>query len=310
MTQTSLKNRLVVGLSLLLFFFVLQAIATWRFVEQTQEQLTQATTRQATFASELSDLSMLGQQLRRTEKEYFVTIGNPEQRGVFQKEWADSFGRLTAKLQKLKANPNGIFAPEDIKKIVTWQGAADFYGTEMRNVFTATQTQENLVAEQTKVLEAAPKPQPKVKGKAVPAEPAAPLQALLSPTQANDMIKAGKDRFSNDLMKGVDAMVKVKVASAATLADDAQPTFDTLLFSLLATTLIGIVIAVGLMFYFPVAITTPIDMLSTDVESMSLGNADSVSFADNEIKEFNVLASSLERIRLGQVPAAQHRPEA
>jgi CHASE3 domain sensor protein len=256
MTQTSLKNRLVVGLSLLLFFFVLQAIATWRFVEQTQEQLTQATTRQATFASELGDLSIFVQQMSRSEKEYFVTIGNPEQRSVFQKEWTDSFGRLTKKLQKLKANPNWIFAPEDIKKIVTWQGAADFYGAEMRNVFSAAQTQANLVAEQTKALEAAPKPQPKAKGKAVPAEPAAPLQALLSPTQANDMIKAGKDRLSNDLMKGVDAMIKAKVASATTLADEAQPTFDTLLFSLLATTLIGIVIALGLMFYCLAAMST------------------------------------------------------
>jgi CHASE3 domain sensor protein len=258
MNQTSLKSRLVVGLSLVVFFFILQAIATWRFVEQTQEQFVQSTTRQATLASELGELALLGQQIRRSEKEYFVTIGNPEQRSGFQKEWTDSLGRLTAKLQKLKANPNGIFAPEDIKKIVLWQGAADFYGTEMRNVFTATQTQETLVAEQTKALEAAPKPQPKSKGKVVAAEPAPPLQALLSTTQANDMIKAGKDRFSNDLLKGVDAMAKAKVSSALTLAEDAKPAFDTLLFSLLATVMIGIVIAVGLMFYFRAVISTPI----------------------------------------------------
>jgi HAMP domain-containing protein len=299
MNTISLKKRIVLTLSLLIAFFLIQAFVTRHYVEQTKETLTQSTTRQTIVADQLGDLAVRAQQIRRYEKEYFVYIGAADKRAGYEKDWTDTFAKITSSLATMKSNANQAFTSTDLQQVDKWISAAKFYESEMKAVFTSAQNQAALVASKQKAAEEAAAAAAAKKGKKANAPEADAVPKMFSPTEVNDMIKAGKDRFSNDLIKGVETMTKAKVVSSLTLAEQASESFQNLLFAILTTVGAGVLVALVMISYLPKAISQPIDALSADVDRLSLGELDAPVTAQS-VAEFKKLEDAIERLRTAQ----------
>jgi len=122
---------------------------------------------------------------------------------------------------------------------------------------------------------------------------------MYTPTQANDMIKAGKDRFSSELIKGVGTMSAEKNKATLSIASEASEGFQKLIFGVLGTVVVGFLITMFLLYKLPRAVKQPIEALTQSVEAMSKGGA-AMPVQAMGVTEFEGLGRALERMRLSQ----------
>ncbi len=276
--MTSIRSRLTAGLALIILFFVAQAALVWWGQDNARRDVVDATRKNTVASSQLSELAVLAQQIRRYEKEYFVYVSNRERRDGYTKEWnatADKMGKL---LENIRANPDKAFTGEDVAAVTTWTQAADFYNGEMRRIFELVNAQPSA---------------PTTSG-SLTVTPTA-----LSPIEVNGMITAGKDRFSGVLIKGVSTMAAEKTKQTLGLAELASNRFNQLLTAVLVTVAVGILVALGLIFTLPKAVSGPLAQLTEAVDQISKGKVDQKVTVAN-IAEFDGLSQALERLRLGQ----------
>jgi methyl-accepting chemotaxis protein len=307
-STTSIKSTLIKGLMLIVFFFLAQGGIVWYATSSAKTVVVENTRKNTAATSELGALAILAQQIRRYEKEYFINIGNKEQRGAYEREWRDAQNKIDAALAKMKSGSGGVFSASDIRQVTAWSDASAFYGSEMNKIFSAVT--ERSASPQPAVVDAGAGPAKKAaivgpakKPAVVRAEPVVAPVAYL-PAEVNSMIKAGKDRFSADLIKGVEAMDKAKTADTLALADVAEAIFNKLLLGVLVTVAIGVVIAILLAQRLPKSVMKPIDHLSAAAQEMSMGNLDK-AFDSGGVVEFDKLAEALDRLRLGQQMMAE-----
>jgi HAMP domain-containing protein len=299
----SIRSRLVFGLGLIIVFFLAQAALVW-YSQATAKSSVVDTARKNTIASsQLTDLAVLAQQVRRYEKEYFVYVGNEERRNGYIKEWTGTSDKITKLLGTMRTNADGAFTADDTAKVANWQSAADFYGSEMKKIFGAVNDQAVKVAQ---AAQAAPAATPAAanagKPAAKPADaaaPAAPAVAMFAATEVNTMITAGKDRLSSVLIKGTSEMSAEKTKQTLSLSEVAAGGFNQVFAGVMLTVAIGIAIALILMVTLPKAVTTPLETLTAAVDDLSKGKLDSKIDAGN-VAEFAGLATALERMRVGQ----------
>ncbi len=302
----SIKNRLNASMAVLIVFFLAQAGAVTWFVAEQREEMTATVQRNTLASSELTELSTLAQQVRRYEKEYFVYVQNEEKRNGYIKEFTDTSGKITKLIDVMLGNKENAFSKTEIQDINRWRDANAFYASEMNRIFdTVKKTQVEMATAQAAAASAAAvsaaTPSPAIKLVALQAAapaPAAPTVRLPTPAEANDMIKAGKDRFGAELIKGVAAQSKAKTKATLDLADATSRNYDRLLIAVLATVLLGIAIAVFLMLAVPRAVTKPIARLSAMADNIARGNLDQ-PFPKESVAEFEPLAKSLEKMRVG-----------
>jgi HAMP domain-containing protein len=299
----SIRSRLVFGLGLIIIFFLAQAALVW-YSQSTAKSTVVDTTRKNTIASsQLTDLAVLAQQVRRYEKEYFVYVGNEERRNNYIKEWTGTSDKITKLLAAMRTNADGAFNADDTAKVTNWQSAADFYSAEMKKIFGAVTDQATKVAQAAQVV-AAPAAAAAPAGKAAAtkpteAAPAAPVLAMFAPTEVNTMITAGKDRLSGVLIKGVSEMSAEKTKQTLSLSEVAAGGFNQVFAGVMLTVVVGIIIALILMVTLPKAVTTPLETLTAAVDDLSKGKLDAKVDAGN-VAEFAGLATALERMRVGQ----------
>lgn len=298
-STTSIKSTLFKGLMLIVFFFLVQGGIVWYATGSAKTIVVENTRKNTAATNELGALAILAQQIRRYEKEYFIYVGNKEKRDAYEREWRDAQNKIGEALAKMKSGSNGVFSAGDISEITAWSDASAFYGSEMNKIFSAVT--ERSASPQPAIVDAGVSPAKKAA--AVRAEPVVASAAYL-PEEVNGMIKAGKDRFSADLIKGVAAMDKAKTADTLALADVAEAIFNKLLLGVLVTVAIGIVIAILLAQRMPKAVMKPIDHLSAAAEEMSMGNLDK-PYDSGGVVEFDKLAEALDRLRLGQQMMAE-----
>jgi methyl-accepting chemotaxis protein len=292
----SIRSRLIAGLGLIIVFFLLQAALVWWGQASAKRDVVDVTRKNTIASSQLGELAVLAQQIRRYEKEYFVYVGNAERRAAYTKEWGDTADKIAKRLQTIRSNTDQAFDANDMGKVGNWIGASDFYGSEMRKIFGTVTDQAAKVAS---VAVAPAAPASAVKGAAPVAAPAEAVVAMLSPVEVNGMITAGKDRFSGVLIKGVAEMATEKTKQTLALSAVAESGFNQLLVAVLVTVAIGILIAMALMFTLPKAVTGPLETLTASVDNMSKGNLDA-KVDSGGIAEFEGLSKALERMRLGQ----------
>jgi hypothetical protein len=131
----SLRNLLLMGLSLIAVLFLVQAgVLSWG-QKTIQTDVVDVAQRNTIASSSLSELAILAQQVRRYEKEYFVYVGNIEKREGYIKEWTGTSDKITALIAKIRKNADQAFSAEDQGKISNWAGAAEFYDSEMKRFF-------------------------------------------------------------------------------------------------------------------------------------------------------------------------------
>jgi HAMP domain-containing protein len=297
----SIRSRLVLGLSLIIVFFLAQAALVW-YSQSTAKSDVVDTARKNTLASsQLTDLAVLAQQIRRYEKEYFVYVSNEERRNNYIKEWTGASDKITKLLGTMRTNQDGVFSSEDTGKISNWQSAADFYSAEMKKIFAAVNDQAAKVAQAAQAAAASTPATPAGKAAVKPTEaaPAAPAVAMFAPTEVNTMITAGKDRLSSVLIKGVSDMSAEKTKQTLALSEVAAGGFNQVFAGVMLTVAVGIIIALILMVTLPKAVTTPLETLTAAVDDLSKGKLDAKVEAGN-VAEFAGLATALERMRVGQ----------
>lgn len=300
MKTASIKNRLTSGLMLIVLFFLAQAALSWWVAERVKTDVVQTVRKNTLAAAQLNELAVLAQQIRRYEKEYFVYVSNAERRANYEKEWTETAKKITSALETMKTNKGGVFQSRDITQIGLWWAAGDFYASEMRKVFVSVTEQAGRVALAQKSAEAVAPETPKTPAKqAQPELPLEPKPAMYSPGEANEMIKAGKDRFSNELIKGVASLQAEKTTATLALADVAQQGFLTMVLGVTATAGIGILIALALVVWLPQSIIKPVSVLTAAVEKISLGQANT-PLTNVRVLEFQGLTKAVERMRMAQ----------
>ncbi len=286
--MASIRSRLVAGLTLIILFFLAQAALVWWTQNTAKNEVVDATRKNTIASSELSELAVLAQQVRRYEKEYFVYVGNEEKRNGYIKEWTNASDKIANLLRTMSANKSAAFAKSDVTKIADWTSAAEFYNAEMLKIFATVRG--------TNAAAAAPATKATSSGSTVVAPVAS---SALTAVQVNDMINAGKTRFADVLIKGVSTMSAEKTKATLALSDAANSSFDKLLLGVLATVAVGVLLSIFLMFTLPKAVTAPLATLTASVDNISKGNLD-IKVNASGIKEFDGISIALERMRLGQ----------
>jgi len=270
--MTSIRSRLIAGLSLIILFFIAQAALVY-FSQQSARQDVVETTRKNTIAAaQLSDLSIVAQQVRRYEKEYFVYVNNPERRAKYTKEWTDAAVKMDKGMKDIRANSEGAFTQDEVVKVAGWIDASDFYRSEMEKIFGSVLQLDAKIASHiaTHTMTTATVTPVKVKGAAVAvAEPVEALPVMFSSGEVNTMITAGKDRLSASLIKGAGDMLKSKTEQTLSLGQLANDQFNKALYGVLATVAVGILIAALLAWQLPKAVTGPLAKLTHTTPSMT-----------------------------------------
>ncbi len=301
-STTSIKTRLVNGMMLIVLFFLVQAGLVWYATSNAKSTVVESTRRNTVATSELGALAVLAQQIRRYEKEYFVYVGNKQKRDAYEHEWRDALRNIEAILAKMKTGASGAFSSKDMAQVTTWEAAASFYAAEMDKIFLAVDERVKAVQGQKESgvgSAASTKPTGKTGGTATAAAPEHSALAEYRSTEVNDMIKAGKERFSADLIKGVSALDKAKTEETLALAKVAETMFDQVLLGVLVTVAIGVVVALALSVSLPKTVIKTLAGLSKAAEKMSMGDLKQPYDAGG-VTEFNTLAQALNRMRLGQ----------
>jgi methyl-accepting chemotaxis protein len=284
----SIRSRLVFGLGLIIVFFLLQALLVWYSQATARSQVVDTARKNTMASSQLTDLAVLAQQIRRYEKEYFVYVGIEERRNNYIKEWTGTSDKITKLLGTMRANADGAFSSDDVAKMGNWVSSAEFYGAEMKKIFGSVTDQAAKIAQAA----ATPEPAPAAKG-------AAPTAVMFSPPEVNNMITAGKDRFSGVLIKGVSDMSAEKTKQTLALSEVAAGGFNQVFAGVMLTVAIGVMIALILMVTLPKAVTEPLAQLTATVDDLSKGQLDKKVEA-GQVAEFAGLATALERMRVGQ----------
>lgn len=295
----SIRAQLIGGLSLIILFFIAQAAFVWWDQESTRKDVVDATRKNTIASSQLGELAVLAQQVRRYEKEYFVYVSNEEKRNAYIKEWTGASDKLNQILGTMRGNQASAFTSADQAQIEQWMQAASFYGTQMRLIFDAVNVRKEKMDLQASELAAINTTAATKAKAATPAAPAVEVITMLTPIQANDMIQLGKTRFSDVLIKGVAEMTKAKTKATLSLSEVAGTGFDKLLYVVLATVVAGILIALGLMLKLPRTVSRPLAHLTSSVDNISRGDLDG-EIKSGGIQEFEGLAKALERLRLSQ----------
>jgi methyl-accepting chemotaxis protein len=295
MKTSSIQKKLLIGLGLIVAFFLLQAALVWFAQERIRKEVVDEAKINTLASADLSKLAVLAQQIRRYEKEYFVYVSNSERRANYEKEWTQTSQKIAEALQQMQGAKDSPFNAADKGLISSWIDANNFYGSEMGKIFAAVKDKAAQIDSASQAAAAPADP------KAKPAAPqaAVELPAMLSPIEANGMITAGKDRFSGVLIKGVADMSAQKTKATLGLSDVANEGFRNLLYGVLGTVVVGVLLALFLLKTLPEAVTKPLSTLTESVDAMSKGNLELPVDAGGVV-EFEGLAKALDRMRVGQ----------
>jgi HAMP domain-containing protein/DNA-binding transcriptional regulator of glucitol operon len=297
---TSINRNLTVGLIAIIVFFILQAAGVLTMGRYTEREVVEVARRNTVAQVDLADLSTMAQQIRRYEKEYFIYVNNPEKRTQYQKEWTGTMEKITALLGRMRANSSSALSADDLGRVGQWAAASEFYAAEMTKVFAEVNARANKMQEEAATAQAAEQLAASNKGaKAKEATPVLERTRMLLPDEANDLIKAGKDRFSAELIKGVTTTFAQKSEATLALTTVTNEGFNKMIYGVMASVLIGIGIGGYLLISLPKSVTEPIHNLTTLVDAMSRGEP-TKPVASIKVQEFKNLSAAVERMRIAQ----------
>lgn len=288
----SITGKVRFGLAVLLALLAALFVVSFVLDRNTRTAVDTAITKNFAAADQLAELGILGQSLRRYEKEFFIYADDPTGRAKYRKEWTETYDKIQSKLASFQQNQSKTFSTEDVLAFNTWKAAADFYGDEFKNIMKK--------ADEGQLIPPAPPVEtPAVATKAgAAAAPAAPVAAVQTAFLANGMIGPGKDRFRT-LLDGTTKMRQAKASESAKSVEAIRTDFSRATWIQLGVFVVGFLIAAYLMFSIPKSVRAPIDAFVGNVEKMSKGDLKQAIDATGA-KEFDTLASSLDRLRIAQ----------
>jgi HAMP domain-containing protein len=291
----SIRSMLLLGLALIGLLFLVQAAMLASGQRTVERDVIDNVEKNTVATSQLGELAIIAQQMRRYEKEYFVYVTNAERRESYIKEWSGAADKMSKILQTMRANAQNAFSPEDQGKISSWVSAADFYSAEMKKIFALVNERQGQISAATAATVAASTTA--TKGTTV--APASAAAAMYSPVEVNSMIGPGKDRLSGVLIKGVSEMSEAKTKATLALPAATRDGFNKLWTGVMATVVVGLLAAIFLAIKLPSAISKPIATLSEAVDRVSKGELDKAIDVAAPT-EFTMLTGAIERMRVAQ----------
>jgi nitrogen fixation/metabolism regulation signal transduction histidine kinase len=299
--MNSIRSRLFTGLGLIILFFLTQAVVVLTVGERTKNSVFDSIQKNTVASSQLSELAVLAQQIRRYEKEYFIYVGNKERSADYEKEWSNTAAKITNLLSSMQTTSEKVYSDVELSKVANWTAAINFYEAEMRKIFTknkyvfATLDASKAIQLPTTLSVKKSSTTPVIAASSsVVAQP-----EMLTPTEANAMISEGKTKFSEVLIKGVAELSSDKTNKTLKLSQTTEQIVDKQFSIILLTTLFGLLVSIVLIFTLPKSITLPIQRLTVSVDNISKGNFDSVP-TKNTFVEFEMLTKAIDRMQTAQ----------
>jgi hypothetical protein len=94
----SITGKVRFGLAVLLALLAALFVVSFVLDRTTRAAVDTAITKNFAAADELAELGILGQALRRYEKEFFIYADDPAGRAKYRKEWTEAYDKLQSKL--------------------------------------------------------------------------------------------------------------------------------------------------------------------------------------------------------------------
>lgn len=289
----SVQARLSLALLPVVAFFVMLGTAVWLVSASTSADIGNTVRKNTLVSAQVEELSILAQQIRRYEKEYFIYSGDAEGRKKYRNEWSQTHLKMDEQIKVMRENGQALFSEQDVADLQKGGEALAFYAAEMNRIFTTVDEQalavERYVAPTAQQIQAAAKI-----GQALD-----PAPRVLSPAEANALIKEGKDRFGAELVKPLANISKVHRESTLALPEISREGFSAMAKFVVVLAALGVAVTVAVMLLLPRTIRAPLDKLTAQVDVLSKGMP--IDGEDEiQIKEFRGLAQAVTRMSVAQ----------
>ncbi|BAL24746.1 MCP four helix bundle domain-containing protein [Azoarcus sp. KH32C] len=272
----SIRNKLILGFSVLLAFIVLQGATSFFYGSRTYSLVDAAINRNFVASTEISELLASAQQLRRQEKDYLIYAGDVEGRNNVLQDWNATHARLLAQLQAMISNNRGVYSAADSSEFNRWKAALDEYHEQFAHVTEGFSYDVQMLD------------QGQGNGSAVTYNKA---------VHANEELRKTVDRFNTDLIEGATRMARARADESADAYRRIRGNFEMVDYLNAALALAGLILAAALLLTIPGSITRPLQSLIESADKMSLGDLGK-KFDAGGVRDFEKLAASLERMRV------------
>ena len=273
----SIRNKLILGFSLLLAFILLQGGASFFYGSRTQALVDTAVNRNFVATAEITDLLAAAQQLRRQEKEYLIYAGDVEGRNAVLQDWTATHMRIETQLEAMVANSKGVYLPADSAEFARWKSALDVYQKDFTHVTEGFSYDVSMLDQ----------------GESA----AGNTQTYNKAVRANEELRPAVDRFNAGLIDGATRMARARAAESAEAYRRIRSNFDVVDYVNAGFAAAGLLLAGVLLLTIPGSITRPLQSLVEAADKMSLGDLGK-KFEAGGVQDFEKLATSLERMRV------------
>jgi methyl-accepting chemotaxis protein len=259
----NIRTKLIFGFGLIVVFIAVQTGITYLYLGKSEALVKRALNKDFDNTAAISHMAILGQQLRRYEKEYFIYANNPQKRKKYQEEWMEAFRELGNLLTQAREDSTDQWSQSDKLEFDKWQSSLEEYHSGFA-----------LITENVE-------------------------RGLIKGTlEANEQIQDAKNRFKV-LLDGTSAYGDRKLKEAHETEKEINSNFTLINNIVLLTSASGILLALVLMVIIPGTISRPIRILTNSAHTMSTGDLDQpVPLTTGA--EFRDLAETLERMRVSQ----------
>lgn len=289
----SIQARLSLALIPVIAFFTILGTAVWLVSASTSNDIGETVRKNTLVSAQVEELSILAQQIRRYEKEYFIYSGDAEGRAKYRQEWSQTHLKMDEQIRAMHDNAQSLFSDQDLAALQKGSEALAFYGAEMDRIFTTVD--ENALAVARYIAPTAEQ----IQAAAKLGQTLDPAPLMLTPAEANAQIKAGKDRLGDDLIKPLANISKVRQAGTLALPEISRGGFSQMAKFVVILAALGVVVTVAVMLLLPRTIRAPLAKLTEQVDALSKGmpiDGDD----DIQIKEFRSLAQAVTRMATAQ----------
>jgi hypothetical protein len=296
----SISGKVKLALGALLAMMILHAGVGLYLDYNVQSRVQTAIKKNFAAADALSEVSVLGHQMRRFEKEYFIYVTETAGREKYRKEWTAAQSRLQRALDTMRANADGLYVTTDLESFTRWNTALQYYTSEFRVIMERAEAGQLQPVFATGTGNDADGRATGNAGKGGPNSGVVPQPNLADPTRiANLAIGPGKDRF-RELLNGADTLRREKLQQSTVAAVEVQQLFRRSNYASMMLLALGMMVGLYQMLSIPRTIRRPIDEFVGLAVRISKGDV-SQGNQGPQFEEFQPLAHALERLRVAQI---------
>lgn len=257
----TIRSKLI--FSFLLVFVVMAGLTSisYFFIQENNRLVDQAIDRDFSGSVQISELAILAQEIRRYEKEYFMYIGNIEQKTKYEKEWTGTFTKIKTKLDQLINDKSARWTASDQTEFAKWSESLQTYGKGFQKLIDDVNN------------------------------------GILTDTlSANNAIQNAKNAFRL-LVSGTIDLANQKYRDASEARQQIKIKNSQMNLILLGALIITATFCLALILIVPRTIIKPIKSLTSSASTMSQGALETPVPASS-IKDFDELSATLERMRI------------